>query len=150
MKERCRREGMDSFQEHEVLEYLLFYAIPYRDTNDLAHRLLQRFGNLAGVFGASYEDLLIVSGMGPNAAMLLSSIPQVTRYYEEFCGSTGAFAGYHGHGGLIEALVYRGERKSSTYVLNAQIGESRGETGRGLLERSGGLSRPSGQGSLAA
>jgi len=83
MKERCKREGMENFQEHEVLEFLLFYAIPYRDTNDLAHQLLKRFGNLAGVFGASYEDLLTVSGMGPNAAMLLSAIRQITRYYEK-------------------------------------------------------------------
>ena len=44
MKERFLRDGLDGFAEHEVLELLLFYALPYRDTNDLGHRLEERFG----------------------------------------------------------------------------------------------------------
>ena len=41
MKERLRQEGLGSFADHQVLELLLFYAIPQRDTNELAHRLLR-------------------------------------------------------------------------------------------------------------
>ena len=43
LKERFLREGLDHFEPHTVLELLLFYAVPQRDTNELAHRLIARF-----------------------------------------------------------------------------------------------------------
>ena len=45
-KEQFRQHGLDGFADHEVLELLLYYAIPRRDTNETAHRLLQKFGSL--------------------------------------------------------------------------------------------------------
>lgn len=44
LKERFLREGLDNFEEHQVLELLLFYGIPQRDTNEIAHELIQKFG----------------------------------------------------------------------------------------------------------
>ena len=52
MRDRFLRDGMDSLQDHEVLELLLFYAIARQDTNELAHRLINRFGSLSDVFDA--------------------------------------------------------------------------------------------------
>ena len=60
MKERFARHGLDSFAEHEVLELLLYYAIPRRDTNELAHTLLDRFGSLERVLLAPREELMKV------------------------------------------------------------------------------------------
>ncbi|MBR2667007.1 MAG: DNA repair protein RadC [Oscillospiraceae bacterium] len=71
LRERFRAEGLDHFADHEVLELLLFYAIPRRDTNQLAHQLLERFGSLEGVFSADPVQLRQVPGMGPGAAELL-------------------------------------------------------------------------------
>ena len=55
-KQRFLQHGLDSFADHEVLELLLFYAIPRRDTNETAHRLLEHFGTLKGVLMASVEE----------------------------------------------------------------------------------------------
>ncbi len=54
--------------EHELLEALLFSLIPRRNTNNLAHRLLERFGSIYEVFAASVEDLKSVEGIGDSIA----------------------------------------------------------------------------------
>lgn len=46
LKERFRQEGLDGFTDIQVLELLLFFCIPRRDTNPIAHELLNRFGSL--------------------------------------------------------------------------------------------------------
>lgn len=82
LKDRFRREGLDNFDELYVLELLLFYCIPQKDTNLLAHRLLDTFGSLAAVLDASVEDLEKVNGIGKNASTFLTLITQVGRYYQ--------------------------------------------------------------------
>ena len=57
LRKRYEENGLDSFEDHNVLELLLFYAIPRRDTNPAAHRLISKFGSLSGVFSASVEEL---------------------------------------------------------------------------------------------
>lgn len=78
-KEQFLQAGLDSFADHEVLELLLFYAIPRRDTNPTAHLLLQKFGSLEGVLNAHVEELKKVEGVGESAAILLSMVPDVMR-----------------------------------------------------------------------
>ena len=82
-RERKRRQfrdhGIDAFADHEVLELLLYYAIPRRDTNPAAHALLDRFGSLNAVFSAPVEELERVPGVGANAALLLKLVTQVYR-----------------------------------------------------------------------
>lgn len=82
MKARFVRNGLDNFDDHSVLELLLFYAVPRRDVNELAHALLDHFGTLDAVFEASYEDMMRVPGVGENVATLLTLIPQVGRRYQ--------------------------------------------------------------------
>ena len=76
-KEQFLQHGLDGFADHEVLELLLFYAIPRRDTNELGHRLLEKFGGLDGVFSAPAEELRKVEGVGENAAVFLSLLGAV-------------------------------------------------------------------------
>ena len=66
-REQFVRHGLDAFADHEVLELLLFYAIGRRDTNPIAHALLDHFGSLPAVFAAPLEELEQVEGMGPHA-----------------------------------------------------------------------------------
>ena len=69
--------GLAPFADHEALELLLFYAIPRRDTNPIAHALLNRFGSLEAVFAAPVEELARVDGVGESAAVLLKLVPQL-------------------------------------------------------------------------
>lgn len=63
--------GLDGLNDHQVLEILLFYAIPNGDTNPVAHRLVERFGSLRNVLEADYDELCKVKGIGENAASLI-------------------------------------------------------------------------------
>ncbi|MDL2288852.1 DNA repair protein RadC [Oscillospiraceae bacterium OttesenSCG-928-F05] len=81
LKNRYLTEGLDGFQAHNVLELLLFYALPQGDTNPLAHELIQRFGSLSAVFDTDYSELIKVKGLGEHAALLIKLIPDLGRYY---------------------------------------------------------------------
>ena len=77
MRKRYLAGGLDSFADHEALELLLYYAIPRRDVNPIAHALMERYGSLSAVLAAPVEDLKHVEGIGERAAVLLSLVPQV-------------------------------------------------------------------------
>lgn len=79
MREKYLRAGADAFLPHELLETLLFYAIPYRDTNPTAHRLIDRFGTLSGVLSASEAELSEVPGIGEYAAKLIAAVSDAAR-----------------------------------------------------------------------
>jgi len=82
LRRRFLDEGLDTFEDHQVLELLLFYAIPRRDTNEVAHMLLRRHGSLSGVLDADPKDLADNEGIGEGAATLLALIPAVARRYQ--------------------------------------------------------------------
>lgn len=82
LRERFMLEGLDNFNELQVLELLLFYAIPRQDTNPLAHELLKQFGTLAQVLEAPAGELEKVPGIGRNAAAFLHLVREAGRYYQ--------------------------------------------------------------------
>lgn len=82
LKSRFRQEGLDGFEELQVLELLLFYCIPRQDTNPIAHALLNQFGTLDQVLDASVEELQKVPGMGENAATFLALVHALDRRYQ--------------------------------------------------------------------
>ena len=79
MRQRFLKGGLETFADHEALELLLYYAIPRRDTNPIAHALMERYGSLSAVLSAPVEDLKKVEGVGESAAILLKLVPQVCR-----------------------------------------------------------------------
>lgn len=82
LKERFLRDGLDGFTEIQMLELLLFYAIPVKDTNPLAHALLDRFGSLAKVLDAPLDKLMEVNGIKDHAATLIKLTKDLSRCYE--------------------------------------------------------------------
>lgn len=81
VRNRFLQEGLDGFDDHQVLEMLLFYCIPRKNTNVLAHDLLNEFGSLSQVLEAPPEALEKVPGIGQNAAVFLSFSGAFARYY---------------------------------------------------------------------
>lgn len=79
MRQRFLKSGLDGFAEHEALELLLYYAIPRKDTNSIAHVLIERYGSLSAVLAAPVEDLKRVEGIGESAAVLLKIVPQLVQ-----------------------------------------------------------------------
>jgi len=74
LRKRYETSGLDDFEDHMILELLLFDAIPRVDTNPIGHRLLDRFGTLDGVFSASEEELCEVKGIGKASARMLKNV----------------------------------------------------------------------------
>ena len=81
VKDRFLKEGLENFEPHNILEMLLFYSIPQKDTNETAHLLLDRFGSISAVFDASYQDLMTVPGIKEHSATLIKMIPQIAQKY---------------------------------------------------------------------
>ena len=107
--QRFLEEDLDNFEPHNVLELLLFYAIPRKDTNELAHVLMDTFGSLKGVFDAPYEELIKVTGIGPNTAALLKLVPSLTRTY---------------YSSDARSIILDTSEKSGEYFLPYYIGQT--------------------------
>ena len=82
LKTRYIEHGLDSFSDVEAIELLLFYAIPRRSTNELAHALLNRFHSFRGVLQAELTELESVPGIGENAALLIRLISSLSTRYQ--------------------------------------------------------------------
>ena len=81
LKDRFLREGLDGFTDIQVLELLLFYVVPRKDTNPIAHDLLDRFGSLARVLDAPVIKLTEVNGVTENGATFLKLVREIERRY---------------------------------------------------------------------
>ena len=84
LRNRFLNEGsFDNFEPHNILEMLLFHAIPRQDTNEIAHRLINEFGSLSGVFDAPFEELVKRGKLTKPTACLIKSIVPMTRAYQD-------------------------------------------------------------------
>ncbi len=122
LRRRFLREGLDGFDDHIVLELLLFYVIPQKDTNELAHVLINRFGSLSGVLEAPVDELKTVKGIGEYSASLLTLIPEICRRYmgdkySDHCivNSTQAAGDY-----LLDRYVGRNKETVILLLLDAK------------------------------
>ena len=84
-RERVKKKfsdfGFEGWYDHEVLEMMLFYAIPRCDTNPIAHELLKEFGSLSAVLDANAEQLEKIPGIGKSAAVYLSALGKLNKVY---------------------------------------------------------------------
>ncbi len=75
-------KNTDGLNDHQVLEILLFFAIPRKDTNPLAHKLIKFFGDLNGVFSATQTQLMSVDGVGKKVAAFIVAISEIFKRME--------------------------------------------------------------------
>ncbi len=83
MRQRIRDHGLETLQPHEILEYMLYYIIPKRDVNPIAHELIDRFGSLDAVLQADEQALMSVEGVGPVTANYLKVFSDMITAYCE-------------------------------------------------------------------
>ncbi len=81
MRNRFLETGFNGFEPHQVIEMLLFYTCPRKDTNELAHRLINRFGSIASILDADVSELVAVSGITENTAVLFKIITKILPLY---------------------------------------------------------------------
>ena len=81
LRERAAKYGLDSLETHELLELFLYAYIPRKDTNPIAHDLLDTFGSISKVLDADAEDLVQITNMTKRAAIALNSVPQLIKRY---------------------------------------------------------------------
>lgn len=117
LKARVISEGIDNFEDHQILELLLFYAIPMKDTNALAHRLISHYGSLAGVFDADPRDLSALVGVTENTALLLSLIPALARRYQQGKLAPKAVLGSTTAAGEYAQTLFTGRLNEAFYVI---------------------------------
>lgn len=80
LRERYLKNGIDALQPHEILELLLTFAIPRKDTKQIAYALLHRYKTINGVCNASLDQLKEIAGIGSNSAVLLMLIRDIIAY----------------------------------------------------------------------
>lgn len=80
MLRQYRSSGGAQMLPHQLLEILLFYCIPRRDTNPIAHQLLQKFGSIPNLLQQSEKELCDVPGIGPSSARLIRSVGAIRTY----------------------------------------------------------------------
>ena len=114
-KEQFRTHGLDAFADHEVLELLLYYAVPRQDTNPIAHRLMEKFGSLDAVFAADRAALESVEGMGENAATLISLFYPLCRRVRASSGAHETVLSDTEQAGRYFLELFFGEREEKLY-----------------------------------
>ena len=82
MRKRFMQGGIASFAPHEALELLLFYALPRKNTNPIAHSLINHFGSLDAVLEAPLERIIEIPGIGESAAALIALVLPLARMVE--------------------------------------------------------------------
>lgn len=81
MRKRYLINGVDTFEDHEVIELALYYIISVKDTNVTAHELMNRFGSISAIFDAPINMLKEVNGIGDRAAIFIKIIADLARLY---------------------------------------------------------------------
>ncbi|MCL1842767.1 MAG: DNA repair protein RadC [Defluviitaleaceae bacterium] len=110
MRKRYQSQGLEGFAEHEVLELLLYYCYPRRDTNEIAHRMLKEFGSLHNLFEADVDSLKTTLNCSENIAVLLNLIPALAnRYYRSKWG---------------KSVILDDEKKAGEYAIDLFVGQT--------------------------
>lgn len=83
MLKRYLEHGIDNFEDHEILEIFLYTAYSRRNTNDISHQLINRFGSLEGVLNAGFDELMQEKDVGLTAAALISFMKDFARRFNK-------------------------------------------------------------------
>lgn len=117
LKTEFLAHGLVGMPDHKALELLLCFAIPQGDVNPLAHRLIDTFGSLSGVFNATPEQLMSVKGIGEHAACLIKLMTEIGGRYQADRNKLGDILDSTDEFGEYLSPEFFGQRNEITVVL---------------------------------
>jgi len=110
MRKKYKTQGLEGFADHEVLEFLLYYCYPQKNTNEIAHRMLKEFGTLHNLFETDVEALMSTLECSENIAVFLNLIPKISnRYFKSRWGTS---------------IEFRDETVAGEYAIDLLSGET--------------------------
>jgi len=121
LKERYKKEGLNNFEPHQVLELMLFYCMAQADTNPLAHNLIREFGSFSGVISADEKDLVKIAGIGEHTAVFLTMIPELMRYYAKDLQRSRPAIRNISEAGEFFTKLFMGERNEKIYLASLDM-----------------------------
>ncbi len=125
VKDRFLKDGIENMPEHEVLELLLFFSIPRKDTNPIAHELIEHFGSLNSVIEASADELVRVKGIGETSATLITLSFQIIKRYLKDTADKKLIQ-FDGPDSVKELLMskYLGAHEEMIYMLSLDFDDN--------------------------
>lgn len=117
LRKHYLEHGMDALRDYEVLELLLFYAVPRKDVQPIARKMLAHFGSIAAVLDAAPQELKEVSGLSDNAIVLLQMIPSLSRRYLVSRTDLGVVLNSTKATGKFIVPYFHGESEEAVYLL---------------------------------
>ena len=88
VREQLTKTGIVNLPEYQLVEYLLFQGVPFKDTKEIAYALINTYGNLAGICNAPITSLMEIKNMTFNAALFFKLLPQITERLDEEMNSS--------------------------------------------------------------
>lgn len=117
LKDKFLEFGIDALEDHEFLELILYYAIPMKNTNDMAHDLVSEFGEFKDILEADIENLKKIDGISEHAALLFKVIlAAVNKYINNVSNIAEARLTPENINFYIKNLFY-GETEETAYLL---------------------------------
>lgn len=117
MRQRFMENGLENFQDHEVLEFLLFYCVPRKNTNEMAHTILNEFKSLSNLFEAHPQDICRRCKVSENTAIFLSLFAPLARRYAMDKGREKTVISSSSQAGEYAISLFIGKRYENFYVL---------------------------------
>ena len=112
------KTGIDAMADHNILELLLFYCIPLKDTNPIAHELIEKYHDLNGVLDAPIKELEKINGIGENAAVMIKLIRDIcSKYHDNAINNKVNLASSERLYDFIR-MKYLGETREIVYLLS--------------------------------
>ncbi len=117
LREKYLKNGIDSFEDHEILELLLFYSIPRKNTNETAHELIDKYGSLKAVLEADPYDLLSQEGIGKQTPALFRLVVDIAKKYLADNGSKKQTILSSKQAGEYCMHLFLGEKEEKVYIV---------------------------------
>lgn len=116
LRQLIDRVGLKNLSDVQIIEQLLTVTNARKDTNEIAHRLLEKFGSIARILNASYDELIEIPGVGDITAKLITYIPQLFEIYMEEQNSTKNYIKNYNDLYNLVYPYFKNEKNECVYV----------------------------------